>query len=80
VTSICLTNIILRELFWQGRLIAQIRKPPLIPETYRAEWAPEEPDPQVRGYVGVQFSRLRNVLILGWALWILVSVGSAVWR
>jgi hypothetical protein len=80
VTSICLTNIILREQFWQGRYIAQIRKLPLIPEIYRGEWAPDEPDPELRGYIGKQFCWLRNSLVAGWVIWALVSVYAAIWR
>lgn len=69
VTTICLTNIILREQMWQGRYVAQIRKLPRMPETYREEWAPAEPDPQRRGYIGQQFWWLRNVLVAAWIAW-----------
>lgn len=73
-TSFCITNIILREQMWQGRYIAQIRKLPQMPETYREAWAPSEPDPEKRSYIGDQFWRLRNALIVGWAIWALLSL------
>ncbi len=78
VTSIRLTNIILRESMWQGRYIAQIRRLPELPETYREDWAPANPDPKRRGYVAHQFWWLRNTLVVGWAVWGFVSVYRAV--
>lgn len=74
-TSICFTNIILREQQWQGRYIAQIRKLPLMSEKiYRGEWVPDEPDPRGRSYIGQQFCWLRNILVAGWAIWGLLSL------
>jgi hypothetical protein len=79
VTSICLTNIILRELFWQGRYIAQIRNLPLKYEIYRSEWVPSEPDPDSHSYIGKQFCWLRFFLIAGWVIWIFVLLYRAIW-
>ncbi len=79
VTSICLTNIILREQFWQGRYIVQIRNLPLIPETYSKEWVPSEPNPTKRGYIGEQFWSLRKILITGWVIWGFLSLYRALW-
>lgn len=78
VTSICLTNIILREKKWQGRYVMQIRRLPQVPETYRKEWGLDDPDSGHRGYIGQQFCWLRNVLVAGWVAWSLVALYRAI--
>jgi hypothetical protein len=74
ITAICLTNIIIREQMWQGRYIAQLTQLPLLPEVYKLEWAPSEPDPHKRGYIANQFHLLRNVIIGGWLIWLIVTI------
>jgi hypothetical protein len=78
VTSICLTNIILREHFWQGRYITQIIELRLKPEAYRAKWVPKELDFHHHGYISKQFRLLRYFLITGWAIWSLALLYRAI--
>ena len=77
-TAICLTNVIIREQMWQGRYIAQIVKLPLMPEIYKPEWGPYEPNPQKRSYIANQFWTLRKVIIVGWIVWMAVTVISMI--
>ena len=72
-TTIVLTKIIVREHFWQGRYIVQITKLPAMPETFRRDWVPGEPDENKRGYNAQQFCGLRNILVAGWATWGIIS-------
>jgi hypothetical protein len=74
VTTIAVTNIIVREHFWQGRYVAQIRKLPQMPEVYKREWVPDEPDPAHRGHNAKQFWWLRNALLVGWSVWGTISI------
>lgn len=76
-TVFFLTRIIIREYKWQGRYVGQITKLPMVPEVYRREWAPKEPDPDKRGYNAQQIWLLQIVLITGWCILLLVSIGSA---
>lgn len=76
-TSHYLTNIILREQMWQGRYIAQIRRLPQLPETYREPWVSDEPDPEKRSYIGKQFGALRRAVIAGWMAWLVLAVSHA---
>ena len=73
-TAVCLTNIICREMMWQGRYISQIRKLTVLPETYRKGWVPEDPGPEKRGYIAQQFWWLRIILIVGWSIWAMISL------
>ena len=78
VTSIYLTNIILREQLWQGRYVWQIMALPKIPKTYLESWLRAEPNPNEHGYVGKQFLKLRIALIVGWAVVFLLLIYRAI--
>jgi hypothetical protein len=68
-TAWCLTLIIRREQFWQGRYVAQIRRLPQMPEVYRELWGPpDEPDPKTLGYMGKVYLGLCVVLSVAWVV------------
>lgn len=62
----CLTFIIWREHFWQGRYAAQIRMLPLMPEVYRESWVPSDTDHMKLGFMGKVYLGLGVVLSLAW--------------
>ena len=65
-TAWCLTAIIWREHFWQGRYVAQIRTLPLMPEVYRQSWVPSDTDHMKLGFIGKVYLGLAIVLSLAW--------------
>lgn len=65
----CMTVIIWREQFWQGRYIARLQQLPQMPEVYPKPWGlPDDPDRRKLklGYIGKWYLVLAIVLTLMW--------------
>lgn len=68
-STICLTNIIVREHKWQGRYIQMLKNIPNIPIIYDIS-----PDPKEPGYIAKQFLWFRWFLISGWLILAVMSI------